>query len=170
MPSPFQNPKSPSQNPENSAAKNSPTKTSAGDNLPRTREVSCGCIIIHDGHVLLEKQLSADVNFWGFPKGHSEPGETFIETALRETREEVGLEVEITDPTPLTMNYHIPARNSDKTVYLFLARLNPDKDNTLKIQTAELESALWVPFTEAEDLLSFDLAKSLWRSLLPRLN
>lgn len=32
---------------------------------------------------------------WGFPGGAREPGETFAEAAIREAREETGLEIEI---------------------------------------------------------------------------
>jgi 8-oxo-dGTP diphosphatase len=51
-------------------------------------------VIVNDGRVLMvrrrvkEGQLS-----WQFPAGEVEPGETGEEAAVRETREEVGLEV-----------------------------------------------------------------------------
>ena len=35
--------------------------------------------------------------FWSFPKGHQEDGETDIETAIRETKEETNLDVKIID-------------------------------------------------------------------------
>ena len=57
------------------------------------KEKSCGCIIIKDNKVLLVYEKRR--NFWGFPKGHMEDGENEIETALREVKEEVGLDVEI---------------------------------------------------------------------------
>lgn len=43
--------------------------------------------------VLLQKR--ADVGLWGIPSGHVEPGETVIEAALREVREETNLQVRI---------------------------------------------------------------------------
>ncbi len=44
------------------------------------------------GRVLLQKRR--DNSQWGFPGGLQELGETIAQTAQRETREEVGLEVE----------------------------------------------------------------------------
>ena len=38
-----------------------------------------------------------DKLFWSFPKGHQEDGETDIETAIRETKEETNLDVKIID-------------------------------------------------------------------------
>ena len=43
------------------------------------KEKSCGCIIIKNKNVLLVYEKNR--NFWGFPKGHMEDGETEIETA-----------------------------------------------------------------------------------------
>lgn len=56
-----------------------------------------------DGDVLL--MLRADTNDWCLPCGWVEPGESPEETAVRETREETGLEVA---PTELVDVYHRP--------------------------------------------------------------
>lgn len=63
------------------------------------REKSCGCIIVDNDKVLLigARDDEGDM-FWFFPKGHQESGETDTETAIRETREEIGLDVEIVEP------------------------------------------------------------------------
>lgn len=45
------------------------------------------------GEVLLQKR--ADVNLWGIPSGHVEPGETVKDAAVREILEETGLKVKI---------------------------------------------------------------------------
>ena len=53
-------------------------------------------VIIRDerGWVLLEKR--SDNGLWGVPGGRIEPGESVMEAALREVKEETGLTVKIT--------------------------------------------------------------------------
>lgn len=51
------------------------------------------CIINRSGEVLLQKR--GDKNKWGFPGGALEIGESIEECALREVKEETGLDVTI---------------------------------------------------------------------------
>ncbi|MEK5036794.1 NUDIX hydrolase [Sporosarcina sp. FSL K6-3457] len=54
--------------------------------------VGCGVIITNEGKILLQHRTDADN--WCIPGGLMELGETFEETAKRETYEETGLNVE----------------------------------------------------------------------------
>lgn len=59
--------------------------------IPR---IGCAVIIFKEGKVLLgERHKSHDKGSWGFPGGHLEYGETPEECAVRETREEAGVEI-----------------------------------------------------------------------------
>ena len=54
--------------------------------------VGCGVLIENsDGKVLLQKR--SDTGEWCVPGGALEPGETYVEAATREVREEVGVDV-----------------------------------------------------------------------------
>lgn len=58
--------------------------------------VRVGCAVIVEnerGEVLLEKR--SDCGLWGLPGGRVEPGESVIQSALREVLEETGLVVEV---------------------------------------------------------------------------
>ena len=127
------------------------------------KEKSCGCIIIRGDQVLLVYEKRRD--FWDFPKGHVEPGETEIDTARREVREEVGMEVEIDDTRRYTLGYII--RNEiDKTVVLFPAA--PASDS-ITMQESEIEHARWCGYEEAQALLTFpewkDVLRQVWSDL-----
>jgi len=52
-----------------------------------------GCIFNENGEVLLQRR--GDSNKWGFPGGAIELGETPQQAAIREVKEETGLDVEI---------------------------------------------------------------------------
>ena len=124
------------------------------------KEKSCGCIIIKNGKVLLVYEKNR--NFWGFPKGHVEKGETEIETALREVKEEVGLDVDIDVEKRYTLNYII--RNEiDKTTVLYIAK---PKNEKLVVQENEIENVKWCDFKEALNTLTFDNWKELFREVI----
>ena len=82
------------------------------------KEKSCGTIIIKNDEVLIIRQKSG---FCGFPKGHVENGETEVETAIRETKEETNIDVEVNESLRFEMSY-ITDKNIDKTVVFFVAK------------------------------------------------
>ena len=58
--------------------------------------VSCGGIVIHKGKILLlYKEYKQRYTGWVLPKGTVEPGEEHTETALREVKEESGVDAQI---------------------------------------------------------------------------
>lgn len=65
------------------------------------KQPCAGMLIISEGKVLLVR--SNKDRKWGMPFGKGEPGESPLETAIRETREETGITV--TDAKPLFQRY-----------------------------------------------------------------
>lgn len=86
-------------------------------------EKSCGAIVYRKSHGNTEILLIKHINsgHWSFPKGHMENGETEIETAIREIKEETSVNVMI-DPTFRETVSYFPKRDTQKTVVYFIAR------------------------------------------------
>lgn len=124
------------------------------------KEKSCGCIIIKDDKVLLVYEKNR--NFWGFPKGHVETGENEIQTALREVKEEVGIDVEIDKSKRYTLNYIIN-NEIDKTSVLFIAK---PINNNIKIQESEIEKFKWCTYNETIETLTYNNWKELFKKVL----
>jgi len=124
------------------------------------KEKSCGCIIIKDNQVLLifEKRR----HYWGFPKGHVEQNETEIETATREVKEEVGLNVEIDSKKRYELNYIIKDEIEKSTIYFVATTENKN----IVTQRNEIEDAKWYTFEEALNILTFDGAKDILRQVI----
>lgn len=60
-------------------------------------KVAAGAVVEYEGGlVLLRREIDPRAGFWVHPGGFVDRGETLEQAAMRETREEVGLEVEIT--------------------------------------------------------------------------
>lgn len=58
--------------------------------------MGCGAIIHRRGRLLLVRRAEEPAyGTWSFPGGGVEPGESLEETAIREVKEEVGLDIEI---------------------------------------------------------------------------
>lgn len=52
-------------------------------------------VLLQDDKIALIERQRADLHYFTFPGGHVEPGETPEQAAVREAREELGLEVSI---------------------------------------------------------------------------
>lgn len=90
---------------------------------------------------------------WALPKGTPDSGETLQETALREAREETGIQVEIEVPLR-AIEYFFVRRGVryHKTVHFFLMR---PTGGALDEHDAEFDEARWVQLEEARELLTY---------------
>ncbi len=109
------------------AAREGPRRIRSRPPVPggATREAqSAGAALFgHGGKVLLLRR--ADEEIWCLPKGTVEPGETFEVAAVREVREETGLDARVVGPlTEVRYQFYWPpvGANIDKRVFYFLAR------------------------------------------------
>lgn len=81
------------------------------------RRLSCGIVIVNDAHELLLCHVTGH-DHWDLPKGGAHPGESPQQAALRETREECGLDLE---PALLRDLGRLPYR-ARKDLHLFGAK------------------------------------------------
>ena len=95
----------------------------------------------------------------GFPKGHEEPGETEEETALREIREKVGLNVRLLNGFRQETRYLFPNRPEIvKQAVYFLAEY---ADQEIRCQLSEVKAAYLRPYEQAMEMLSFNETKQI---------
>lgn len=119
-----------------------------------------GVVFNADGAVLLLRHVNGT---WVFPKGHIEPGEGPLETALREVEEEAGV-VARCDDTHLswTTSYRNP-RGEHRTITWFRMRTDAD---TPVLRERLFPDGAFLPPDEALQRLSFDEDRRLLERLL----
>lgn len=117
-------------------------------------EKSCGAIVYRKFHGNTEILLIKHINsgHWSFPKGHVENGETEIETAKREIKEETSIDV-IIDPTFRETVTYSPKKDTVKVVVYFLARA---KNVNFSPQEDEIAEIRWVDISYAGNILSYE--------------
>lgn len=132
--------------------------------LTTTTATSAGGIVVERTQagprlVLGRRRRERDAMTWTLPKGTPDPGETTEETALREVREETGLEVRIVERLDSIQYWFVQAGTRiHKTVHYFL--MEP-VGGDLSRHDREFDEVRWVPFGEAEALLTFETERSL---------
>ena len=72
------------------------------------------CVTNDKGELLLQKRSDKD-NLWGLPGGALEIGESIEEAAIREAKEETGLDVKIEYLIGVYSKYHFEFPNGDKS-------------------------------------------------------
>lgn len=115
-------------------------------------EKSCGAIVYttkNNERLYLVEHMNA--GHWGVPKGHVEVNETEEMTALREIKEEVGLDV-ILDSGFRMVETYSPKEGVLKDVVYFVA-FSESMDTIL--QKEEIQDVKWLPLKEATRLIEY---------------
>lgn len=123
-------------------------------------EKSCGCIVLDNNKVLLVKH---NVGHWDFPKGHMELGETEIETAIREVKEETNIDVIIPNNKDKYIVEYSPKENVWKQVIFFVAE---KIGGEIIPQKEEIETIQWFELEEAVERINYESSKDIMRKVI----
>lgn len=122
-------------------------------------EKSCGAIVYRKFHGNTEILLIKHVNsgHWSFPKGHVEEGETEEETALREVKEETGIDILVDTSFRETVQYY-PRKDTQKVVVYFLGKA---RNYDFVAQEEEIAAIKWVEIGNAAAMLTYENDKTI---------
>ena len=123
------------------------------------KEKSCGAIVFYlngeKEQVLLIKH--ANSGHWSFPKGHVEAGETEVETAMREIKEETGVSADIDTRFREVVTYS-PKKDVLKDVVYFFATTS---DYHTQNQEEEVSDIRWTDMDRVLGSVSYKNDKEL---------
>ena len=128
------------------------------------KEKSCGCVIINENDQVLLVHHNA--GHWDFPKGHVEEGETEVQTAIREVKEETNIDVEVNEKYRYTVEYS-PKEDVIKEVVFFLAK---NISNKKVAQLEEVSEVKWFDYEDAIKTINYDTSKQILTKLVKDLN
>ena len=127
-------------------------------------ERSCGAVVYTrcQGEIRYVIIRTPD-GFYGFPKGHMEPGETEVQTALREIQEETGLSVRLTDGFQTTDSYPLAREGRPDTIKHVTFFLAEYENQPLRAQPGEVAAISLMSPEEALSVFRYESSKRILR-------
>ena len=127
-------------------------------------EKSCGAVVFtREGDTVKYVIIRSPEGFYGYPKGHMEAGETEEQTALREIKEETGLDVTLLEGFR-TEDSHALVREGrpdvTKQIVYFLAEYT---GQVLRAQEGEVTEIRLMTFDEAMAAFQFESSRRILR-------
>jgi len=124
---------------------------------------------VRDGEVavIVPVKRSADgTRVLGLPKGHPDGDETAGQAAVREVREETGLEAKLIEPLgEVAYVYERKGRTVSKTVAFFLFEY---RSGDVADHDHEIEEAYWLPLERAARELTYEGERQMVRRAMSR--
>ena len=122
-------------------------------------EICCGSVVFNDNKVLIIKHKYGHISF---PKGHVEGNETEEETAIREVREETGIDIEIINDKKYYVQYENDNNSIEKVTY-FIGKMIGGKLNP---QLNEINSCFFEDENKVSDLITYDNDREMYLDIL----
>ena len=138
--------------------------------LRNARATSAGGVVHRSIEGRLEIALVHRIRpvLWALPKGTPDAGETLEETALRETREETGLEVELEAPIGDIRYFFVHGSTRfHKTVHFYLMHA---VGGSLEQHDHEFDEVRWLQVEEALELMSYATERGIVEKALRMLH
>ncbi|HEY1457292.1 MAG TPA: NUDIX domain-containing protein [Solirubrobacteraceae bacterium] len=137
----------------------------SSDRAPR--EISAGGVVLRGQEVVVIvpiRRAADGSRVLGLPKGHIDPGETPIQAAVREVREEAGVQAELVGELGETKYwYERNGRTIHKSVLFYLLRyVSGDPSD----HDEEIERAFWMGLAEAQQALTHEGEREMLRRAL----
>jgi 8-oxo-dGTP pyrophosphatase MutT (NUDIX family) len=120
--------------------------------LPFERVVSAGGVIFRRVNAKFEVALILHKGNWCLPKGLVEENETFEQTALREVREETGLNGELVDKIGEISYSFVQKKRYFKTVHFYLLKL---VGGSTDLHDSEAYRVKWFSIFDALQILTY---------------
>ncbi|MDR1206859.1 MAG: NUDIX hydrolase [Rickettsiales bacterium] len=124
-------------------------------------EVGVIGVILNDDMTKVLVCIGSPKRGWHMPGGHMEPGETSRQAVIRETKEEVGIDIDILHAFPvqeLIVDYD-GIGPEHVIVFPYIAKIKPGQD--VRPDGVEILEAKWVSLDEAESLMN-----KLWAGII----
>jgi len=122
---------------------------------------SAGLLIIQNNKMLLAHPVKKRLKYgtYTIPKGKLMKGETYLEAAIRETKEETGIDIDINiiDKTPHVINYTDEDGTLYKTVTYFL--VYPTEKIRINKKNFDKHEIDWVGFIDKSE----GMMRIFWR-------
>ena len=148
-----------------SSRRSAPNKNSSRY-AKRVDEISAGGLVIDQsgtkglliGRIDLKDQ-SREKLLWSLPKGHIEAGESPEQAAIREVKEETGIESEIQKSLGVIDFWFMAGgKRIHKTVHHFVFK---EKGGRISPQVSEVDDVRWFPLDEIVERLAYPDEKKL---------
>ena len=132
---------------------------------PAKLQISAGGVAYRwtDSRIEVALISVGDSNRWQLPKGMVDKGESTEEAALREVREEAGIDTEMIDHIDRVEYWYFSNEQAQrvryqKFVYFYLLRYT---SGDVRTHDREVNEARWVEIDEAIKMLAFDNEKKI---------
>lgn len=134
----------------------------------RREDFSAGGVVVRDGDVIVivpARRGATGERVLGLPKGHLDGEETEVDAAMREVREETGVDAEpIERLGEIRYSYERRGRPVDKRVAFYLLEYRSGELS----HDHEIEHVRWMPLTEAARSLTYEGEREMVQRALSR--